>query len=51
MEIGLIVQRHKSALLQGVHAAQSRKWSLVNRPFSCSRAEDYRIKVTPGITG
>jgi hypothetical protein len=23
----------------------------VNRPFSCRRAEDQRIKVTPGITG
>ena len=51
METVSIVQRHKLASLQDIHVAQTRKWSLVNRPFSCRRAEDQRIKVTPGITG
>jgi len=31
MEIGLVAQRHKPALLQGGHAAQLRKQNLVNR--------------------
>ena len=49
MEIGVVVQRHKPALLQGVKAAQSRKWNLVNRPPKIGVGEDHQIKVTPGI--
>jgi hypothetical protein len=51
METVPIVQRHKLASLQDIHVAQTRKWSLVNRPFSYRRAEDHRIKATLGITG
>src|SRR3990167_7538196 len=51
METVSIVQRHKLASLQDLQVAQTRKWSLVNRPFSYRRAEDHRIKATLGITG
>ena len=34
MEIGLDVQTHKPALLQGLPPEQSRKWKLVIRPFN-----------------
>ena len=37
MEIGVDVQTHKSALLQGLPPAQSRKWKLVIRPYDIGR--------------
>ena len=51
MEIGVVAQRHKLALLQDMFVAQLRKQNLVNRPFFSRKEEDHQIKATPGITG
>ena len=39
MEIGVVVQRHKPALLQDRHVAQLRKQNLVNRPLFVEMGE------------